>query len=368
MQFATVNKSDLLEEYIVKELLPQYGRGERIPSELELARELRTSRPTIHKVLSNLTAKGVLYRENGVGTFVSGPRTKSHVVSVVIPSPSTMVPSEHYAWFNVQFLLEGFAQVAQSDGFATNLVFLHPDGQSVVAGTEHLLRQETEAYLFPEFSGYRGMIEGLMAHGRICLTRWAKPTGVTHTVYGQKRLGVHEVMAHFVAMGRRRIALFGAGHEEDMPYERERYLGYCEGLERAGIELRPELLRTSEGYPRHGREATRRMLAEGVVPDAIFGGSDMRTFGIMEALVEAGVRVPEDIAVVGADNLTDCQLLDPPLASLDYPLREMGEVLYEIYQEAAANPRGEVIDRAFPCRFIRRASCGATSNPSEVSS
>lgn len=361
MIFATVSKSEQLEDYVVKEILPKYRSGEKIPSELELARDLRTSRPTMHKVLSNLTAKGLLYRENGVGTFVSAPKARSQVISVVVPSVGEMSPAEHYAWFCVQYLLEGFTGAASREGFASNLVFLHPDRQPLAAGLERLLRHNTDVYLFPDLGGNGPLIEGLRAHGKICLTRWAKATTVTHAVYGENRAGVREVVAFFAAAGRKKIAFFGNAPDFSA-YAMEKYLGYCEGMAEAGLEVRPDYLRVCAGFSQDAHGETLRMLAAGLRPDAIFAGSDLRAFGILEALREAGVRVPEDVLIVGADNLPEGLAQNPPLATLDYPLHRMGEALFAIYREVLANPEGGIVNRPFPCRFIHRASCGSTDN------
>ena len=62
-------KSEQLENHLLREILPQYRPGERVPSEVEMARQLGTSRTTMHKVYFNLISRGLLYRQSGIGTF-----------------------------------------------------------------------------------------------------------------------------------------------------------------------------------------------------------------------------------------------------------------------------------------------------------
>ena len=67
------SKSELLEQHLLREVLPRFRPGERIPSEQEMADRLNTSRTTMHKVYFNLMSRGLIYRRNGVGTFVAEP-------------------------------------------------------------------------------------------------------------------------------------------------------------------------------------------------------------------------------------------------------------------------------------------------------
>lgn len=355
MQFAAASKSELIEDYIVRELLPKYRRGEKIPSELELSKELGTSRPTIHKIFSNLTAKGVLYRENGVGTFVSAPTLRGRAVSVVLPSPNDMSPERSYTWFNSQFLLEGFTSRAAKEGVHVNLSYLHPDEQPLARGLDNLLGLNTDFYLFTGLGGYGELIAGLIRHGKTCVARHWEPTRLVHTVYGEIREGVREAVAHLAASGRKHIAYVDGARENG--FITERYAGYAEAMAAAGLPIEPALVRICGGFHQEAYREAREMWREGLLPDAIFAGSDIRAFGVMELLHEHGVRVPEDVALVGADNLPDCRVSDPPLSTVEYPLRRMGEGMFEILQEVAANPESPVINRGFECRFIKRESC-----------
>src|SRR5690606_22527337 len=74
-----------------------------------------------------------------------------------------------------------------------------------------------------------------------------------------------------------------------------------------------------------GKEATRKLLAESERPDAIFATNDPTAMGAVQAIKEAGLRIPDDIAVVGFSNWFFTALLDPPLTSVDQPGFEMGQ-------------------------------------------
>lgn len=130
---------------------------------------------------------------------------------------------------------------------------------------------------------------------------------------------------HLIAIGRRRIAIVGAepDGEELIRSSNLRLRGYRSALENAGLPLDPALVRI--GVPWHresGAEATRQLLADGVEVDAIFALNDSLALGALRALGEAGVKVPDDIAVIGFDNIDEARFSVPSLSSVD-PGREM---------------------------------------------
>ena len=81
-------KSEQLENHLLREILPQYRPGERVPSEVEMARQLGTSRTTMHKVYFNLISRGLLYRQSGIGTFRADRAEEPalRMITAVMPS------------------------------------------------------------------------------------------------------------------------------------------------------------------------------------------------------------------------------------------------------------------------------------------
>jgi DNA-binding LacI/PurR family transcriptional regulator len=347
-------KSELIEEYLLEHILPQYAAGEKIPSELDLSKQLNTSRPTVHKVLANLVTKGRLYRVNGVGTFVSSPAATSRTVSVILTSAQQLDPHSHPSWFNSQYMLEGLAEVTRSAGYKLDLIYLDPDAQSLEQGVEILLQEEAAGYIFLGLGGYVSLIEALQERGKICVCRTTGPSSY-NSVHGLMSDGVYDAVEELLRSDRQRIAYMAL--DENSTYCLCRYEGYARALEAHKRLPDPGLARYGEGFPEDGYRLMKDLLALPEPPDAVFAGTDMRAFGVMKAIREAGLRIPEDIAVVGSDNLPEAQRQDPPLASVDYPLFKMGQVMFGILQEAVKKPALQPINRALPCRFVKRASC-----------
>jgi LacI family transcriptional regulator len=129
---------------------------------------------------------------------------------------------------------------------------------------------------------------------------------------------------HLLSLGHRRIAVIGG--PADYLCTQARVDGYRTTLDRAGVEVDRELIRYGDFRHEGGFACARELLAlpPGRRPTAIFAGSDQQAMGAYEAARQAGLRVPQDLSVVGFDDLPMCEWLSPPLTTVRQPLEEMG--------------------------------------------
>ncbi|NYI96526.1 DNA-binding LacI/PurR family transcriptional regulator [Streptomonospora nanhaiensis] len=111
---------------------------------------------------------------------------------------------------------------------------------------------------------------------------------------------------HLLELGRRRIAFLGARHGRTRQPAHLRLRGWREELAAAGAAAGDDLVATTDGYTRaDGARAMARLLDSGAAPDAVFCYNDLVAIGAMRTLGERGLRVPEDVAVVGFDDIED---------------------------------------------------------------
>ena len=131
---------------------------------------------------------------------------------------------------------------------------------------------------------------------------------------------------HLLSLGRRRIAHLG--NREGSPGE-DRFRGYKEALQLADIPLAENLIvrgaRLEEAGDKAGYEAMATLLKAKKRPDAVFCYNDLSAVGAIKRILAAGVRVPEDIAVIGCGNLRLATYLEVPLSSVDQDTPELGE-------------------------------------------
>ncbi|WP_402469560.1 LacI family DNA-binding transcriptional regulator [Isoptericola aurantiacus] len=130
--------------------------------------------------------------------------------------------------------------------------------------------------------------------------------------------GARLATAHLLATGSRRVAIVGgtdpAPEGGMMP---ARTAGWSAAHTDAGTVPAPELLVPAPSDPFHGRDAVRRLLREGIAFDAVFAVTDTLATGVLAGLAEAGLRVPQDVQVVGFDNLATSELTVPALTTVD---------------------------------------------------
>lgn len=160
---------------------------------------------------------------------------------------------------------------------------------------------------------------------------------------------------HLIAQGRRRIAFLGQA-DEHYPEFADRYRGLCEAEQAAGIANDPALQRDALSSEGDGHAAVQALIAAGADFDAIFAASDLIAIGAMRALAEVGKRVPQDVAVIGFDDIPAASLTSPPLTTVSQDLKSAGELLVETLLagiEDRAMP-----SRVLPARLVVRGSTG----------
>jgi LacI family transcriptional regulator len=138
----------------------------------------------------------------------------------------------------------------------------------------------------------------------------------------ENREAAAQAVAHLHELGHERIATI-SGPLWTRPGT-DRLAGYRETLERLGVEVHEDYVREGDFYDESGYEATKQLLALEAPPTAIFAASDLMAAGALRAAHELGVNVPEELAVVGFDDIEPASLLTPPLTTVINPAFETG--------------------------------------------
>jgi LacI family transcriptional regulator len=169
--------------------------------------------------------------------------------------------------------------------------------------------------------------------------------------------GAQQMVSHLVSLGHRRIAIIG-GAEGNYDAQ-ERLRGYRRALREAGIACDEELEVQGDFTEASGHRATTAMVNSPAPPTAIFAANDSMAIGALSALYEAGIRVPQDVAVAGFDDIPLARFMNPPLSSVHVPIAEMGmraaqRIIESVSNGVPAKRRREVL----PTKLVIRASTG----------
>jgi len=180
------------------------------------------------------------------------------------------------------------------------------------------------------------------------------------TLLVDSELGAYTATMHLAERGCSRIAMItgpssGAG---SATYGRaQRYEGYKRALRACGQRLDPGLVVEGNFRYESGRDAMRRLLSLRRPPDAVFSANDMMAVGAMSAIRDAGARVPDDIALVGFDNVPITALMQPALTTMAMPLREFGESAARLLkQQLALGAEHSPVRMAFSAELVIRES------------
>ena len=172
-----------------------------------------------------------------------------------------------------------------------------------------------------------------------------KVKGVTNIAVDHK-LATFAALEHLVKLGHKEIAFF-KGHKGSADTE-YRWRGIVQAATRLGIEIRPQLtVQLQKGVahpgpslPEEGYIHAQQLLATGRRFTALFAFNDISAIGAMRAFKDAGLRVPDDISVVGFDDIQASSYLMPRLTTVKQPLRQMGELAAKQLLERIANGNG----------------------------
>jgi LacI family transcriptional regulator len=321
----------------------------------DVARQAGVSKTTVSRVLNGkgeldeATAARVRRVIEELGYVPSAravglARGRSRVIGMLVPS---------LTWPWMGEVLQGAVDVVESDGYGLLLFTCNRGDESMRQFASQVSAKAFDGLLVIEPEGTLDYIAGLHARGLPVVMiddRGTQP--LFPSVGTTNRAGGEAAGAHLLDLGRHRpLVVTGVNR---FGCTRERLDGFAEAYADAGRPLDPALVVEGDFTFDCGQQAVKRMIEAGVEFDAVFAHNDLSAAGAMQAVREAGRRVPEDVAVVGFDDLPLAATTQPPLTSVRQPLREMGEaaarMLLAHFDGAALPPSPTVIPTTFTVR------------------
>lgn len=201
---------------------------------------------------------------------------------------------------------------------------------------------------------YRPRLEKLVERGThfVC---WGNPRAAEFgaIVGSDNEAGGHEATRHLLGLGRRRIAFIGTASEA-YPEFLDRFRGYVRAHDEAALGVLDSLRTDAGPSEAEGRSAVLELERRRVVYDAIFAASDLAAIGAMHALAERGRRVPEDVSLVGFDDLAAASYASPPLTTVAQDAKAAGQALVEALLERVEGQEG--MPRLLPVTLKVRGS------------
>jgi GntR family transcriptional regulator, arabinose operon transcriptional repressor len=349
------------EDISARILTGEFCLGDQLGSQQDLSREYGVSLITVKKALGHLAQQGWIYSRVGKGSFVT--RSTPGTPSMTQRSIGIVLENLQSPFFSL--IVQSVEEHAYRNGY--NVLLSNSSGE-----TE---KEERQIRHFRSI-GVSGLVIASLHH-----LYHATPT--IQSLYREKfpfvmvsymddqdipfvgtdhELGGYVATRHLVNLGYHHIGYLNA--ERGNLVGELRKNGYVRALQEAGRPVEPRFLyqirvRGVRDYARSGYDAGKIFCRKhSGRPDALFVFNDLTAFGFQKALIEEGVRVPQDVALVGFDNITQAEYAPVPLTTMDQPTARIGSDAVDTLLRMIAGDRTSFRKIHEP-HLVVRESCGA---------
>lgn len=333
------------------------------PTIYDIAREAKVGIGTVSRVfndhpsVSKETREKVLrianrlsYRPHPYARGLARKRTNS--IMAVIPFFTT--------FFFMEILQGVQSKLSELDCDLILFGVNHPD-QVEESLRHHALRSRVDGMLFFSMRMPDSFL-GQFLHHRTPLVLVDTYHEQCDSLTVDNQQGAYVATRHLISLGHQRVGMLNA-NLESIP-ARERLRGFRRAMEEGGLPIQSALVKNStspklDGFTREtGYEVMKQFISLGKnMPTAVFVSSDIQAVGALSALTEAGLRCPEDVAIVGFDDIELASHLG--LTTMRQPMFEMGLLAAEILAERLKNPQRTVSHSLFVPKLVIRKTCGA---------
>lgn len=177
-------------------------------------------------------------------------------------------------------------------------------------------------------------------------------------VLADNQRGAYVAIQHFNRLGHQRIGIVSG--PQHLTSGRERYVGFLQAMQEGGLTVDPALVKFGDYQVESGYALTREVLASAQLPIALFVANNLMTIGALNAIHELGYRIPDEVAVIGFDDLPWAISLNPPLTTVAQPALDIGKTAAELLVNRLAEPQRLARTVVLETELRVRASCGST--------
>jgi DNA-binding LacI/PurR family transcriptional regulator len=324
------------------------------PSIKDVARVAKVSHPTVSRALRHSplvnpkTAERIRKIAADMGYQPSAVARslvmkKTHTIGVVVTTIADPFIGE---------VVSGIEEMANEHGYSVILANSNADPKREVKVAQLFHERRVDGILVTS-SRVGALYVPLLSKLRvpIVLINNQHPGQFVHSVMIDNVTASRDATRHLIQLRHKRIAYISDqfGFQSDV----ERFAGYRQALEAADLPFLPELIAHGDGRPEGGASAMQQLLARPVPPTAVFCYNDMSALGALSCIRAHCLRVPEDISLVGFDDLLVASYSDPPLTTIRQPKQQMGrtamEILLKLFSEVPSETtikmQGELIVR-----------------------
>lgn len=274
-----------------------------------------------------------------------------------------MIPYGHNEFFENPFfsqMMSGVSEVAHENGYDILLCTAgegnYPQEIERIVGSRRM-----DGLLLLSSKKDDPIIETIERHRFPAVLLGRPPEGtIISSVDNNNRKAAYEAALHLIRLGHRRIGFLGGA--SDLTVTMDRISGYRQALLDNGIEPDEQLEVSSFFLEQGGYLGMMRLLASSSRPTAVLASDDVLAFGAMRAAAELGYQLPDQLAIVGFNDIRLSEIANPSLTSVRIHMPELGKTAATLLLERIQNPDLPVVHKTVPTELIVRNSCGAQSS------
>ena len=307
----------------------------QLPPERKLMQKYNVSRVTIRKVLGLLEERNIISRQRGKGTFIAlknSPKTKNKHFRIICMNNDYQneKKSDPLNFFIFSRIMNGIMTAAVKFENTFDIVGIREVWNN--ANIDFIRNYDS---ISPDGFIFIGCQKSPLVEG-------VRKSGIPYIVIGDQGIikitksdynlvcsnaeeGAFNAVYHLLSEGRNKIGYIGpvSGF---LNCFKKRYEGYARALASFDIKLNSELIEECPGTAENGYTAMKNLLSRFPDINAIFAVTDLRAWGAVKAIKESKLQIPDDIAVIGFDNLDESASSKPSLSSVDSQLKEQGAI------------------------------------------
>jgi GntR family transcriptional regulator, arabinose operon transcriptional repressor len=343
-------------------LTGRYKAGEKLPSEAALVKKFATSRITVGRALRELRQLGLIERRAGSGSYVKMPPDEGGLLfGLLVPN---LADTEIFGP-----ICQGLSEAPQARKNALLWGNITPDWETKDEQAWELCKQ----YIAKPVAGVffaplerttasaqtNHEILSALERARIpivlldrCVFPYPKRSAHDLVSIDHRRAG-YMITEHLIALGSRRIGF--VAYSRSASTMEARIAGYRDALFVSGLPVKADLIQHMDGDAPNELKP----YLEKQEPDALVGGNDRTAGQVMQSLIRLNYKIPDDIRIVGIDDVGYASLLPTPLTTVHQPCREIGGAAVAVMLERLNTPGMPIRDILLDCRLVVRESCGA---------
>jgi DNA-binding LacI/PurR family transcriptional regulator len=336
----------------------EVGHNQQLKPELQICEDTNLSRTTVRRAIADLVEEGLLVRFRGRGTFVNIERSKSQRKLLAL-----LVSHHEDVSGAYDLMIRGAQEAATKLGYQMILSNAKNEVETAMEQAIQLNELRVAGTLVVPLQTVRPrrntarVVTALRNAGQqvVMVDDFSRDDELV-SVSSQNREAMHELTSYLIDAGYRRIAFLTSVSTE---VTREREAGFLDAMKERGLEISPEyFLTVAKMDPTlQGVQEIDVLMAMREPPEAIVCLHDLIALNVIKRCKDRGWSVPDDVAVVGFDDLPQASLVSPGLTSVHQPLRRTGARAVELLVQLLEGEQLSGHHERLPCSLMIRESC-----------